>query len=135
MKKLNLKIALKICFTSFVIGLFYGILSCFTLPNNFELIWNCLFLYLPLQSIIIFLIEKFISSKVNLYLTNFFLICYWFLIYKVEFTQQVANWSTFSKYEIIKVTLVDTFLSILISLIIFNFAYSKIKKQNKFKNN
>ncbi len=134
MERVNIRQATKISYISVLTGLIYTYLAAFMLKDyTMTIFLHSLCVYLPLQFVIVFLIEKFLSSKVSFYIIILFLINYWFFIYRLEFIEQIACWSTFSEEEILWYSLDDSFLPIVISIIIFSFIYhKKIKKAIKY---
>ncbi|MDP8100781.1 hypothetical protein [Phocoenobacter atlanticus] len=126
--------AVKISLSAFIIGAFYIIgfvpnnLSCIDLEKS-DTIFTAICLYLPIQFIVVLLLQWIFKPKFSYYVLTLFLGVYWIFIHKYEFTYRVACWSTFSEEAIWEVVFFSASVPLLICLIAFNFLYKRLNKE------
>ncbi|MDP8163221.1 hypothetical protein QJU89_03100 [Pasteurella skyensis] len=128
--------AVKISLSASIIGAFYIIgfipdnLSCIDLEKS-STFFTAICLYLPIQFIVVLLLQWIFKSKFSYYVLTLFLGVYWIFIHKYEFTYRVACWSTFSEKEIWEVVLFDAGVPLFACLITFSILYKVLNEERK----
>ncbi|MDP8171221.1 hypothetical protein QJU96_07975 [Pasteurella skyensis] len=128
--------AVKISLVTFIIGAVYIIgfvpnnLSCIDLEKS-DTIFTAICLYLPIQFIIVLLLQWIFKPKFSYYVLTLFLGVYWIFIHKYEFTYRVACWSTFSEEAIWEVVLSDASVPLFACLIAFSILYKVLNTEGR----
>ncbi len=82
-----------------------------------------LFDFMPIQFVLVFLIQLIPKQTLRYVLLIIFLGSFWFFINREEFILQVANWSTFSEREVLFYVFIDSTLPMTVGLVVFSFCY------------